>query len=66
MSDMHFHCQACKQFQWLDENAPHCSYCGSTRLWEIVEKDCEDEYTERDDSAYRRDMILSGRGHLLK
>jgi hypothetical protein len=60
------HCQACKAVQWLPEDQTTCSYCGSTRLWEIVEEDGEDEYTESDDSAYRRDMIQAGRGHLLK
>lgn len=37
MSEMHFHCQACKKSQWLPEDCQHCSYCGSTRLWEIAD-----------------------------
>jgi hypothetical protein len=37
VNEMHFHCQACKKDQWLPEDCPRCSYCGSSRLWEIVE-----------------------------
>lgn len=37
MSEMHLHCQACKKSQWLPEDCQRCSYCGSTRLWEIAD-----------------------------
>lgn len=47
MNDMHMHCVSCKQDQWLPEDCPHCSYCGSRMLWEIVEDDLLDQAQAR-------------------
>ena len=75
MNDMHFHCQACKKAQWLSEDATHCSYCSSTRLWEIEEAAPQFKVPERitvrpvtmdENIGYRRDMIEAGRGRLLR
>lgn len=46
MNDMHFHCINCREDQWLDEDTPCCSFCGSSNLWEIVIEDEPAEISE--------------------